>query len=122
MDEKDACAILSRKLLNEKIVNEEKVNTKGSALPDSTAYFTSLIALYQMNEAIMKHKTTLVQKNKAIEIDGTEIEEAWLVLQEYWTTIMEKLNAFRLGFASLNTRWLTREVSVQSCAVFKTPM
>ena len=97
MDEKDACAILSRRLLNEKIVNVEKVNTKGSALPDSTAYFTSLIALYQMNEAIMKHKTTLVQKNKAIEIDGTEIEEAWLVLQEYWTTIMEKLNAFRLG-------------------------
>ena len=97
MDEKDACAILSRKLLNEKIVNVEKVNTKGSALPDSTAYFTSLIALYQMNEAIMKHKTTLVQKNKAIEIDGTEIEEAWLVLQEYWTTVMEKLNAFRLG-------------------------
>ncbi len=96
MDETDGYAILSRRVLNEKIINAEKVNTLGSALPDRSAYFTTLISVYEMSKALILHKIGREWQTQ-IPVDKEELEEVWLTLAEYWTTIMENIEAFQMA-------------------------
>ena len=96
MDDKDAIAILSRRLVdNNLVVNEDRVNTKSSALPDGSLWFTTLIALYQMSQSILKSKTDFDQPNKSVKIDDSILEEYWQELKVNMEKIMNKVDAFK---------------------------
>jgi DNA sulfur modification protein DndB len=96
MDENDGYAILSRKVLSEQIILSDKVNTLGSALPDRSANFTTLISIYEMTKALIVHKIGVEWQTQA-RPDEEEMEEVWLALAEYWTTIVEKIDAFSIA-------------------------
>ena len=95
IDSTDGYAIIARKVLTEGLLPEDKVNIRGSALPERAPQFTTLAAIYEMNKRLVEGKTDKAFEHKQIKPDDIDVDEAWLSVQEYWHAMVDKLDGFK---------------------------
>lgn len=108
MDEDDAIAILSRRLLNEddffawsgKPGTSPKVKTKGKNINPGEPYFTSLQTLYYMNERLLKTPTRetmgfMTKESKQFRLPEDELDSLFEELKMYWHAILDEVDVLK---------------------------
>ena len=108
MDEEDAMAILTRRLLNEhdffawlgKSDTHPKVKTKGKNINPGEPYFTSLQTLYYMNERLLKTPSRegqgfMTRERKQFRPREHELDSLYGELVMYWDAMLAEIDELK---------------------------
>ena len=101
IDDMDGIAIVNRKVIrpslnNNPLLKEEQVNLEGSALPDRSAKFTTLSALYNMTASIIDGFTDF-DWNKQVRPEEIELQEAEQTVLNFLGKILTNVDGFNLA-------------------------
>ena len=101
IDDMDGIAIVNRKVIrpslnNNPLLKEAQVNLEGSALPDRSAKFTTLSALYNMTASIIDGFTDF-DWNKQVRPEEIELQEAEQTVLNFLGKIFKNVDGFNLA-------------------------
>ena len=98
-DPTDGYAITMRKIvdINNPLVPINKINVKGSALPEKSNFFTTFTALYEMTKEVIDNFAGFTWTNTQVKPSEEELNEAWIITREFISTIFKNVDGFNKG-------------------------